>query len=297
MVRRSPGEGREEKSSNRAQSSPDMKTKPTRGRDFDWYWQKPFCDPNSPDYFGRGHWWNDWSQELPRFAADYEYLRRHPIVGINLLSPKRKKSSPLLTFLCEQCKSSWPRLSPDDRNEFAALCRASLAVNLVAAASAKVGAIDFGSARQDARNSKAKRGRKFERRKQLLEAHGKTLLRAVQQLAKEEAMKGKLILAVPWDSEAGDVNEIATDVARIVTHWREKSFCESDERPETKPERNTDSSRLKILADFEWTEARRYVEDSGLRLRKDAVTSKRANQNERISYQRISVKVKSQFVT
>jgi hypothetical protein len=297
MVQSAPGEGREEKSSNSPQSSPDMKQKRAISKDFDWYWQKPFCDSNSPDNFGRDHWWNDWPKELPRFAADYEYLRRHPIVGKHLLPPKRKKFSPLLTFLCEHCKTSWPRLSPDERNKFVELCRASLVVNLLAAAGAKVGAIDFGSARHDARSSKAKRGNKFERRKRLVEAHGNILLRVVQRLAKEEAMKGKLILAVPWDLEADDANEIAADVARIVTHWREKNFCESEKHPEAKPERNTDKSRLNILADFERTEAQRYVDDTGLLLRKDAVTSKRANQNERISYQRISIKVKSQFVT
>lgn len=274
-----------------------MKKKQGNDGDFDWYWKQPFCDPKSPDYFGRGHWWNDCSQALPRFAADFEYLRRHPVVGKHLLSPKRKKFSSLLTFLCEHYKLPWPRLSPDARNKFVELCRASLAVNLIAAASAKVGAIDFGIARHDVRDSKAKRRRKFKCRKQLLEAHGKTLLRVVQRLAKEEAMKGKLILAVPWDSEADDANEIAADVARIVTHWREKNFCELETRPETKPERNTDKSRLKILADFEWTESQRYVDDTGLRLRKNAVTSKRTNQNERISYQRISIKVESQFVT
>lgn len=94
------------------------RTKAKRGRAattdlYLWHLRAPFADPDSqfsPDLFDRSAWWEDSPQNVPREAAFWELLRRHPRAA-SLHQPETTPANDLEWFIREHGLSSWPRLA------------------------------------------------------------------------------------------------------------------------------------------------------------------------------------------
>jgi hypothetical protein len=270
-------------------------------RDFDWYWRPPFSDPSSPDYFERNDWWTECGKDVPQFAAEYEYLRRHPIVGMFMRSRSRKRKSKLVEFLCQYGQAIWPRLTSDARERFRDLCRETLVLNLSAKAIDATEPIKHDASGLMHEDAATKGKRNSDRQKQRVSRLGEMILARVQRLAKIESLKGKIILSVPWDSEHS-LDEIASQVTSVVVHWREKNFAELDVTSKP-PTRDTTDTRLKKLREFEWSEMERFWDFKKAprgrgkeKQRRDPQLPRKYNQNKRRAFQRLCEKIGDQFL-
>lgn len=255
--------------------------------DFDWYWQPPFCDSDSPDYFDREHWWAKATETVTEESRWYELLRRHPITRF-LLSLRSEdleaRNTSLRHFLRLFGTCSWVKLVEGSRQWFAETLKDSefrkgrdhrpAVIDLSAKAQSTV-TTAFIHQWNALLQEKPHLGQNKSGQREL---QWEASVRLIKELASDEFRSGKLIIAVRKD--VADLNQLGDEIQKAYEDWRKTNRV-----AEPKPGRNRSADWLSIIQAFEESEHDRLFDARG-KVRKKAHLRK-TNEPKRHAFQKL----------